>query len=123
MDDTCDHVVTRGKDVRYRAPVPVPIGSTETTRAHLGWESIQIPVLLKKIQLRLLRVARTIRDCLRGGRMNDLPELIRKGRDRYAMQLFYQHLLDRVNTGKVSMETAIDASLNPEEFERTLRLE
>jgi twitching motility protein PilT len=71
----------------------------------------------------ILRVTRTIRECLRAGRMNDIPELIRKGRDLYSMQLFDQHLLDLVNSGLISMETAIYASSNAEEFERTLRVE
>ena len=71
----------------------------------------------------ILRVTRTIRECMRAGRMNDIPELIRKGRDLYSMQLFDQHLIDLVNTGVVSMETAIYASSNPEEFERSLRVE
>jgi twitching motility protein PilT len=71
----------------------------------------------------ILRVTRTIRDCLRGGRMAELPELIRKGRDLYSMQLFDQHLVDLVNRGVVSRETAIHASSNPEELERTLRVE
>jgi twitching motility protein PilT len=71
----------------------------------------------------ILRVTRTIRECLRGGRMADIPELIREGRDLCSMQLFDQHLLDLVNRGLVSMETAIHASANPEEFERTLRVE
>ena len=39
------------------------------------------------------------------------------------MQLFDQHLLDLVNTGLISMETAIYASSNPEELERSLRIE
>ena len=71
----------------------------------------------------ILRVTRTIRECLRAGRMNDIPELIRKGRDLYSMQLFDQHLIELVNSGLVSMETAIYASSNPEEFERALRVE
>jgi twitching motility protein PilT len=71
----------------------------------------------------ILRVTRTIRECIRAGRMNDIPELIRKGRDLYSMQLFDQHLIDLVNTGLVSMETALYASSNPEEFERSLRVE
>ncbi len=71
----------------------------------------------------ILRGTRAIRECLRGGRMSDLPELIRKGREASSMQLFDQHLLDLVNTGRVSMEAAIHASLNPEELERTLRVE
>jgi twitching motility protein PilT len=71
----------------------------------------------------ILRVTRTIRECLRAGRMNDIPELIRKGRDLYSMQLFDQHLIDLVNSGVISMETAIYAASNPEEFERSLRVE
>jgi len=71
----------------------------------------------------ILRVTRTIRECLRGARTADIPELIRKGRDLYSMQLFDQHLIDLVNTGVISMETAIYASSNPEEFERSLRVE
>jgi len=71
----------------------------------------------------ILRVTRTIRECLRSGRMNDIPELIRKGRDLYSMQLFDQHLIDLVNSGLITMETAIYASSNPEEFERSLRVE
>ncbi|HSR96074.1 MAG TPA: hypothetical protein VLM79_03335, partial [Kofleriaceae bacterium] len=67
--------------------------------------------------------AGTIRECLRSGRMGDIPELIRKGRDLYSMQLFDQHLIDLVNSGLVTMETAIYASSNPEEFERSLRVE
>jgi twitching motility protein PilT len=71
----------------------------------------------------ILRVTRTIRECVRGGRLSDIPELIRKGRDLYSMQLFDQHLIDLVNSGLISMETAIYASSNPEEFERSLRVE
>ncbi|MBP6848249.1 MAG: twitching motility protein PilT, partial [Kofleriaceae bacterium] len=71
-----------------------------------------------------LRVTRTIRECIRGsGRLADIPEMIRKGRDLYSMQLFDQHLLDLVNTGLISMETAIYAASNPEELERSLRIE
>jgi twitching motility protein PilT len=71
----------------------------------------------------ILRVTRTIRECLRAGRMSEIPELMRKGRDLYSMQLFDQHLIELVNSGVVSMETAIYASTNPEEFERSLRVE
>ena len=60
-----------------------------------------------------MRVTRTIRECVRGGRLGDVPELIRKGRDLYSMQLFDQHLIDLVNSGLISMETAIYASSNP----------
>jgi twitching motility protein PilT len=71
----------------------------------------------------ILRVTRTIRECIRSARLNEIPELIRKGRDLYSMQLFDQHLIDLVNAGLVNMETAIYASSNPEEFERALRVD
>jgi twitching motility protein PilT len=71
----------------------------------------------------ILRVTRTIREAIRSGRLSDIPELIRKGRDLYSMQLFDQHLVDLVTSGLISMETAIYASSNPEEFERALRVE
>src|SRR3954467_9365601 len=71
----------------------------------------------------ILRVTRTIRECLRAGRLADIPDLIRKGRDLYSMQLFDQHLIDLVNSGLITMETAIYASSNPEEFERALRVD
>ena len=72
----------------------------------------------------ILRVTRSIRECIRApGRLGELPDLIRKGRDLYSMQLFDQHLLDLVNAGLISMETAVYASSNPEEFERSLRIE
>jgi twitching motility protein PilT len=71
----------------------------------------------------ILRVTRTIREAIRSGRLSDIPELIRKGRDLYSMQTFDQHLVDLVGAGLISMETAIYASSNPEEFERSLRVE
>lgn len=72
----------------------------------------------------ILRVTRTIRECIRQpGRLQEIPELIKKGRDLYSMQLFDQHLLDLVSADLISMESAIYASSNPEEFERSLRIE
>src|SRR5262249_19199191 len=71
----------------------------------------------------VLRATRPIPECLRGGRVAEIPELIRNGRELYSMQLFDQHLLDLVNRGLVSRETAIHASSNREELERTLRVE
>jgi twitching motility protein PilT len=71
----------------------------------------------------ILRVTRTIRECIRtAGRLGDIPDLIRKGRDLYSMQLFDQHLLDLVNAGIISMEAATYASTNPEEFERSFNV-
>ncbi len=72
----------------------------------------------------ILRVTRTIRECIRTpGRLQDVPDLIKRGRDLYSMQLFDQHLLDLVNAGVISVEAAVYASSNPEEFERSMRIE
>jgi len=72
----------------------------------------------------ILRVTRAARECIRSReRLGDLRDLIRKGRDLYQMQLFDQHLLDLVNGGLISMEAAMYHSSNPEEFERSMRVE
>jgi twitching motility protein PilT len=107
-------------------------GAMDAIRERLG-DCLQAIVSLRLLSAKdgprrlpaveILRVTRTIRECLRGGRMAEIPELIREGRDLCSMQLFDQHLLDLVTTGLVSMETAIYASSNPEELERTLRVE
>lgn len=65
-------------------------------------------------------MTRTIREYLRAGHLGDLPKLMRKGRDLYAMQLFDEHLIDLVNSGLIARVTAIHASSNPEELERAL---
>ena len=70
----------------------------------------------------IMRVTRTIRECIRHGRLDEITEQIRKGRDLYSMQLFDQHLLDLVQAGIISVEAAIYASSNPEEFERSLNI-
>ncbi len=70
----------------------------------------------------VMRVTRTIRECIRGNRLSEIPEMMRKGRDLYSMQLFDQHLLDLCSAGLISMEAAIYASSNPEEFERSLNI-
>ncbi len=44
----------------------------------------------------IMRVTRIIREAIRTNRMNDIPDMVRKGRDLYNMQLFDQHLLDLV---------------------------
>ena len=72
----------------------------------------------------VLRVTRTIRECVRSrDRIGDIPDMIRKGRDLYSMQLFDQHILELYTNGVISMETAQYAATNPEEFERSTRLE
>jgi len=67
-----------------------------------------------------MRVTRTIRECIRTGRLTDIPDLVAKGRDLYSMQLFDQHLVELTQAGLISVEAAIYASSNPDEFERAL---
>jgi len=72
----------------------------------------------------ILRVTRSVRECVRSPvRWNDIPDLMRRGRDLYGMQLFDQHLLELVSHGKISLESAVYASSNPEEFERSMTIE
>ncbi len=71
----------------------------------------------------VLRVTRSMRECIRNpARLGEVPELIRKGRDLYSMQLFDQHLADLVTSGVISLDTAKHAASNPEELERSLRM-
>jgi len=72
----------------------------------------------------ILRVTRTVREHIRQpGRLTEITDLMRKGRDLYGMQLFDQHLLELVTGGKISLETAMYASSNPEELERSMKIE
>jgi twitching motility protein PilT len=109
-----------------------PPDSHDVVRERLG-ETLQAIISLRLLPTRdgrgrvpaveVLRVTRTIRECIRvPGRLNDIPDLIRKGRDLYSMQLFDQHLYDLVNAGTVNMEAATYASSNPEEFERSFNI-
>jgi twitching motility protein PilT len=72
----------------------------------------------------VLRVTRTVRECIRvPGRLGDIPELMKRGRDLYGMQLFDQHLLELVSQQRISLEVAVYASSNPEELERSMTIE
>ena len=67
----------------------------------------------------------TVRDMIRdAGRVAELRDYVRESREQYGMQTFDQHLMDLVESGSVTYETAIAASSNPADFElqvRTLR--
>jgi len=71
----------------------------------------------------ILRMSPAMRACVRAGRLGEIPELIDKGRDGYAMQRFDQHLALLVNEGLITPEVAIAASSNSEDLERMLRAE
>jgi twitching motility protein PilT len=72
----------------------------------------------------ILRLTRTIRECIKApGRLLEVAQHMRGGREMYGMQLFDQHLLDLVQSGRISVEAAIFAASNPEEFERSMAVE
>lgn len=109
-----------------------PPEAQDLTRDRLG-DALQACVSLRLLAgkdgraripaIEVMRVTRTIRECIRTGRLPDITDLIRKGRDLYSMQLFDQHLLDLTNSGLISVEAAIYASSNPDEFERALNFD
>ena len=52
-----------------------------------------------------------------------IKDLIEKGRSQYGMQSFDQHLAELYKTGVISLETAVSASSNPSDFQRSLHFE
>jgi twitching motility protein PilT len=106
-----------------------PPEAQDITRDRLG-DSLQAVISLRLLAgkdnrgripaIEIMRVTRTIRECIRSGRLDDIPDLIAKGRDLYSMQLFDQHLVELTQAGVISVEAAIYASSNPDEFERAL---
>ena len=110
-----------------------PTAEQDVIRERLG-DALQAVVSLRLLvskdgngrvpAVEVLRVTRTVRECIRvGGRLGEIPELMRRGRDLYGMQLFDQHLLELVQQDLVSLEVAVYASSNPEEFERSMTIE
>jgi twitching motility protein PilT len=72
----------------------------------------------------VLRVTRTIQECIRDpSKTSDIPEHMAKGAEMYGMQTFDLHLLQLVKEGKVELEAAKLASSNPAELERAILLE
>ena len=67
----------------------------------------------------------TARDLIRDPeRTGELQDYIKESREQYGMQTFDQHLMDLVDAGTVTYETALAAASNPADFElqqRTLR--
>lgn len=106
-----------------------PPEAQDITRDRLG-DSLQAIISLRLLAgkdnrgripaIEIMRVTRTIRECIRTGRLTDIPDLVAKGRDLYSMQLFDQHLVELTQAGLISVEAAIYASSNPDEFERAL---
>ncbi|OGU02615.1 MAG: type IV pili twitching motility protein PilT, partial [Gemmatimonadetes bacterium RBG_16_66_8] len=72
--------------------------------------------------LEVMIVTPTIRDLIRDrNRVSEIKDYIEEGRDQYGMQSFDQHLMDLVDDGSVTFETARAAASNPADFELKLR--
>ncbi|MBL4634337.1 MAG: PilT/PilU family type 4a pilus ATPase [Kofleriaceae bacterium] len=109
-----------------------PPEAQDITRDRLG-DALQAVISLRLLAgkdsriripaVEIMRVTRTIRECIRQGRLDDIPGLISKGRDLYSMQLFDQHLVELTQAGLISVEAAIYASSSPDEFERSLNFD
>jgi twitching motility protein PilT len=110
-----------------------PTGEQELVRDRLS-DTLQAVASLRLLVARdgrgrvpameVLRVTRSVRECIRAkDRLGEIPDLMRRGRDLYGMQLFDQHLLELVQQQKISMEVAVYAASNPEEFERSMTIE
>jgi twitching motility protein PilT len=105
----------------------------DVARERLG-DTLQAVISLRLLVMRegrgrvpaveILRVTRSVRECIRTpGRLDEVPELMKRGRDLYGMQLFDQHLLELVAAQQISMDVALYAASNPEEFERSITIE
>jgi len=72
--------------------------------------------------LEVMIVTSTIRDLIRDrNRVGEVRDYIAEGRDQYGMQTFDQHLMDLVDEGTVTFETARAAASNPADFELQLK--
>lgn len=73
-----------------------------------------------EIMINTITVQEYIRDMDRTDRLRDV---IAKGRKEHEMQTFDQHLTDLYKAKMISLETAIQASTNPSDFQRALHFE
>jgi twitching motility protein PilT len=68
----------------------------------------------------ILRATRAVREHVRGGRLGELPELMRQGHE-LRMQRLDQHLQELVARDLIARETALAAAASPDELARALR--
>jgi len=75
------------------------------------------------VALEVMIATAAIRDLIRDrNRVSEIKDFIEEGRDQYGMQSFDQHLMELVNDGTVSYETALAASSNPADFELKIQM-
>lgn len=72
--------------------------------------------------LEIMIATATIRDLVRDrNRVGEIKDYIEEGKDQYGMQSFDQHLMELVEAGTVTFETAKAAASNPSDFELKLQ--
>jgi twitching motility protein PilT len=75
------------------------------------------------VALEVMIATAAIRDLIRDrNRVAEIKDFIEEGREQYGMQSFDQHLMELVNEGTVSYETALAGSSNPADFELKLQM-
>ncbi len=63
----------------------------------------------------LVRTARMV-EMITSGRSNEILSVIEEGRDTYGSLTFDQHLLDLIDQGKITEETALEYATNPSDL-------
>lgn len=71
----------------------------------------------------ILRATRPIREHVRSGNLDPVPELLRQGRAQHGTQVFDQHLQELARAGLIARDVALGAAANPDELAPLLPLE
>jgi twitching motility protein PilT len=73
-----------------------------------------------EIMVQTSTISNFIEDAKKTGNIKDIIEA---GRSQYGMQTFDQHLTELYRTGDIALETAVQASSSPADFQRALEFE
>ena len=73
--------------------------------------------------IEIMRSTRSIQECIKDASRNaEITDFIARGRTEQ-MQTFDQHVLDLLRANKISIETALSAATNPDDFRTRLALD
>ena len=75
----------------------------------------------RRVAMEILRTNATVRDYIESPeKTSGLKDVIEASRDQYRMQTFDQHLTQLYQEGVITLETAMEASSSPSDFQRAL---
>ncbi|MEM7244869.1 MAG: type IV pilus twitching motility protein PilT [Acidobacteriota bacterium] len=78
----------------------------------------------RRVAMEILRSNATVKDYIENAeKTSGLKDVVEGGRDQYGMQTFDQHLTMLYNEGVITLETAMEASSSPADFQRALSFE